>query len=202
MQTISPLAQALWPKARRRILGLLLTNPDREWHLRDIARTTRLAPATIQREVTSLHRAGILTRRRVGHQVHYGANRNCPVFVELRALIAKTVGVADVLRRTLGEHESDIELALVFGSLAQGTDRPESDVDLLIVGEVRLQDLVRPLREAEATLSREVNCVAMRKDEFLRRIAEREHLVSAIVREPKIFVFGDEDDLGRLAEGG
>ena len=71
MQTISPLAQALWPKARRRILGLLLTNPDREWHLRDIARTTRLAPATIQREVTSLHRAGILTRRRVGHQVHY-----------------------------------------------------------------------------------------------------------------------------------
>jgi predicted nucleotidyltransferase len=202
MRTRSRLAESLWPKGRRRVLGLLLANPDQQWHLRDLARTTNLAPATVQREVTGLHRAGILSRQRTGRQVYYRANRDCPIFYELRGIVIKTLGPAELLGRLLGEFGDQVQLALIFGSLARGEDSPESDVDLLVIGSLPVQSLTAPLREAEAELAREINPVVMRSDELARRVASGDHLVGAIMRDPKLFLIGDEDELGRLAQAG
>ena len=200
MQTVkAPLVDALWPKARGRILGLLLAHPDREWHLRDLARLTGFAPATVQREVTLLHGAGILTRRRDGHQVKYGANRSCPIFPELQGIVLKTVGLADILREALTDFSDDIEVAFVFGSIAGGEAVSESDVDLMVVGEIGLRDLVPVLQKAERTLGREINPVTMSAKEFFKRIAEGEHFVTSVLRAPKIYLIGDDDELARLA---
>jgi len=196
------LVDALWPKARRRILGLLLARPDQEWHLRDIARETDLAPATVQREVTSLHQVGILTRRRDGNQVKYGADRSCPIFPELRGIALKTVGLADVLREALQPLGDRIEVAFVFGSLARGEATSGSDVDLMVVGDIGLRDLMGVLQDAERTLSREINPVTMSAKEFAERIAEAEHFVTSVLREPRIYLIGDGDELERLAERG
>lgn len=196
------LAEALWSKARRRILGLLLAKPDQEWHLRDIARLTGLAPATVQREVTSLHEAGILTRRRDGNQVKYGADLTCPIFPELHGIVLKTVGLADVLRQALQSLGDGVSAAFVFGSLARGEATNESDVDLMIIGEVRLRDLVPSIREATGVLGREINPVAMAPDEFRERVAEKEHFVVSVLPDPKIFLIGDENELSRLAQAG
>jgi len=196
------LAEALWPKARRRILGLLLAKPEEEWHLRDIARATDLAPATVQREVTSLHEAGLLTRRRDGNQVKYGADRSCPIFPELQGIVLKTVGLADVLRQALQPLRDRIDAAFVFGSLAKGEATSESDVDLMIIGGISLRDLVPVLQDGERTLSREINPVTMSAKEFSKRIAEGEHFVTSVLRDPRIYLIGDENELERLAERG
>ncbi len=203
MQTAKVLlAEALWPKARRRILGLLLAHPDEEWHLRNIARETDLAPATVQREVISLYEAGILTRRRDGNQVKYGADRSCPIFPELQGLVLKTVGLADVLRQALQPLRDRIDIAFVFGSLAKGEATSGSDVDLMVVGGISLRDLVPVLQDAERTLSREINPVTMSAKEFSKRIAEGEHFVTSVLRDPRIYLIGDENELERLAERG
>jgi len=196
------LAETLWPKARRRILGLLLANPDQEWHLRDIARQTELAPATVQREVTSLHEVGVLTRRRDGHQVKYGAERSCPIFPELRGIVLKTVGLADVLREALQPLRERIDIAFVFGSLAKGEATSGSDVDLMVIGGISLRDLVPVLQAAERTLSREINPVTMSAKEFSKRIAQEEHFVTSVLRDPRIYLIGDDDELERLAGRG
>lgn len=200
MQTTQSPAEALWPKARRRILGLLFAHPNQQWHLREIARLTDLAPATVQREATLLHEAGILERRRVGNLVNYGASRSCPIFAELRGIALKTCGLADVVADALADLQDRIEVALVFGSVARGEATSDSDVDLLIVGRVRLRELVPALEEAEVTLRREINPVTMGPEEFARRIAEGEHFVTGLLREPNIFLIGDDDALERLAE--
>lgn len=203
MQTVKLLlVDALWPKARRRILGLLLAKPEQEWHLRDLARETDLAPATVQREATSLHEAGILTRRRDGNQVKYGADRSCPIFAELHGIILKTVGLADVLREALADVADDIEVAFVFGSLARGEATGGSDVDLMVVGGISLRDLVPVLQDAERTLSREINPVTMSAKEFSRRIAQEEHFVTSVLRDPRIYLIGDDDELSGLAGRG
>ena len=174
MQTEHNPTTALWPKARRRVLGLLFAHPDHEWHLRDIARLTDLAPATVQREVVSLHAAGMLTRRRDGNLVKYGADRSSPIFEELRGIALKTGGeaaagtsamtpriavpkqaVADFCRR------NRIRRLSLFGSVLRDDFGPDSDVDVLVEFEpearVGLFDLNRMQTELSQILGHRVD---------------------------------------------
>ena len=191
----------LWPAARSRTLGLLLADPDEELHLREIARRAGMAPAGIQREVTALAEAGVLQRRRVGHQVYYSANPQCPIFPELRSLVLKTTGLGDALRQALQPLEARIKVAFVFGSIAEGTAGNDSDVDLLVVGEVGLREVAPGLQEAQQALGREVNAVTMRPRELRRRVEAGDHFVTSVLRGPKWFLMGGPDELERLAAG-
>lgn len=177
----------------------MFSHPDNEFHLRDIARLTGLAPATVQREVTSLHAAGVLTRRESGRQVYYGAQRSCPIFAELRGIALKTTGLADAVRDALEPFAERIEIAVLFGSVARGDATNESDVDLLVIGDVGLRDLTPALQTLETELRRDVNVVTMSAREFAQRASAGEHFVSSVLQSPTIIVSGDADELGRLA---
>jgi len=71
----------------------------------------------------------------IGRQKHYRANRSAPIFEELRSIVTKTVGLADPLRTALRPLAKRIDLALVYGSVASGSDRAQSDIDLLVVAD-------------------------------------------------------------------
>jgi len=194
------LAEALWPVGRRRVLGLLLADPERELHLRELVRRTELAPATVQAEVVRLTAAGILERRREGRQVYYRANRTCPIFPELRGLVLKTVGLADVLREALEPVRVEVRAAFVFGSVAEGQTRNESDVDLMVIGEATLRSLAGGLQEAQRALGREINAVTMRPREFADRVAGEDHFLRTVLEGPKIFLIGDAEQLAGLGK--
>jgi predicted nucleotidyltransferase len=193
--------EALFSEGRSRVLGLLLPDPERRWHLREMARRVGLAPATVQREATALTEAGILLREREGHQVYYRANQRCPIFAELRGIAIKTFGLADVLREALAPFEPHLASACIFGSAAAGTLHADSDVDLLVVGEVGLLELTGALDEAEQRLGREINAVTMRPEEFRARVEAGEHFLTTVLARPMIFLIGDPDDLGKLGAG-
>ncbi|MBM3472362.1 MAG: MarR family transcriptional regulator [Armatimonadetes bacterium] len=194
-------AEALWPLARRKVLGLLFGPPDVEFHLREIARRTGLAPATVQREVGALAQAGLLERRRSGHQVYYRANRSSPLFLDLHRLVLKTVGLADVLRDALEPLREGVRAAFIFGSAARGDLMDHSDIDLMIIGEVTLRELTPPLGEAQATLSRPVNAVTMRPHEVAERLAAEEPFLLNVLGGPKLFLVGGQDELDAMAAG-
>jgi uncharacterized protein len=192
------LADALWPTARQAVLGLMLAEVDREWHLREVARRTALSPSTVHSEIGSLVAAGILARREEIGRVYYRADTACSIFAELRAIVLKTVGLVDVLRGAL-EGLSGLELAFVYGSLARGEETSQSDVDLLLVGAVSLRALSGRLRAVQESLARPVNPTAYPVEEFRARLAEGHYFLTRVVAEPKLFVIGDADVLGRLA---
>jgi len=194
-------AEALWPLGRRKVLALLFGDPEQELHLREIARRAGLAPATVQCEVASLTQAGILERRRSGGQVYYRASRSSPLFPELRGLVLKTVGLADVLREALEPLRQQIGVAFIFGSAARGDPMNHSDVDLMVIGEVTLRELTPPLEDAEASLSRPVNAMTLRPSEFADRLREEQPFLLNLLRDPKVYLVGDEDELTRMAAG-
>jgi len=195
------LAEALWPTGRRAILGLMLADASREWHLREIARRAGLSPATAHDEIASLVAAGILARRTEARRAYYRANTACPIYSELRSIILKTVGLADVLRSALAGVPG-IEAAFVYGSMAKGEEVSGSDVDLMIIGSVSMRDLVTPLHRAEETLGREVNATVYPEAEFREKLASRHHFLSTVMAEPKLFVVGDADVVERMARAG
>jgi predicted nucleotidyltransferase len=184
------MSEVLWPAARRAILGLLYAVPGRELHLREIARRACMAPATVQREAVALAEAGILTRRQSGHQTYYGANEGCPIFAEMRGLILKTSGLADAVRAALAPFGSRIESAFVYGSMADGTAGPDSDVDLCVVGKVGLRELASVIPSLTERLGREVNPVALTPEEFRELRQRGDHFISTILAGPRIDVVG------------
>jgi predicted nucleotidyltransferase len=195
------LAKVLWPQVRRAVLGLLLANPDREWHLREIARRTGTALSATQREVLALAEAGILQRRVESRRSYYRANTSCPIYPELHSIAMKTVGLADVLRGALADVPG-IEVAFVHGSLARGDETSQSDVDLMVVGDVTLRALSSPLHSAQNALARPVNPSTYPVDEFRSKLAEGHYFLTRVMEEPKLFVIGDADVLDRLAPVG
>jgi predicted nucleotidyltransferase len=194
------LANFLLGPFRTRLLSALLLHPDTAWHARELARRIGALPGSTSRELVKLADAGILLRQPVGNQVHYRANRDCPVFEEIASILRKTSGMATVLADALLPFADRIQCALVFGSVARGEETTYSDVDILVVGDVSFADVIGALHPAQETIQREINPVVYRVDDFRAKLASNNTWAREVVEKPKLFVTGTADDFAKLVE--
>jgi predicted nucleotidyltransferase len=188
----------LFGSTRRRVLGWLLGHADEAYYLRQIARHTGTAVGAVQREVEQLTAAGLLRRTVQGRQVYFQANREAPIFPELQGLFAKTAGLADVLREALAPLGGRVLVAFVFGSAARGELRASSDIDLLVVGDAPFQRVVASLAGAQERLGRDVNPTVYPSDEFRAKVLAKHHFLTTVLREPRMFIIGGDDELAGL----
>jgi predicted nucleotidyltransferase len=114
-------------------------------------------------------------------------------------LIVKTAGTGDALRAGLEPLADHIKVAFIYGSMARGEEGSRSDIDLLIVGGVSFADVVVNLQEAQKILGREVNPTVYPLDEFRAKMRAKHHFLTSVLKGPKIYLVGDEDELRRLA---
>ncbi len=191
------LMDTLFGSYRQRVLGTLLLHPDQDYHVRELARLTGANAGTLHKELSKLAGVGLLLRQEQGNQVRYQANRNSPVFPELAGLFRKTTGLSDVLAQALRPLAP--ALALVFGSVARGEETAASDVDLLVIGAIPFADAVKALYPAQTALQREINPVIYGPEEFQRKVRANDPFVNEILANPKLFITGTPDDLGKLA---
>lgn len=198
---VSGIGEALYGRTRQAVLRLFFGRPDRRFLQKEVIQHIGLGSGTVQRELKRLWKAEILIRSVEGRQTYFQANRQSPIFEELRGLVRKTFGLTHVIQEALAPIAKRIDLAFIFGSVATGTEKSSSDVDLMVVSDaVSLSDLVPAIRRAEDELGREVNPSSYSVEEFRRKLAEGQNFLATVVRGPKIFVIGDEDELRRLAE--
>lgn len=189
------LSSALFGKTRKAVLGLLYAHPDRSFYLRQIARATRAGQGAVQRELGRLVEAGIITRSGTGRQVHFQANRQCPIFAELQGLMMKTAGLADVLRSALSPLAGELDLAFIYGSQATGSATVSSDIDLLVVGNVDETKLHRAVSQAERQLLRSVNYTLLSQDEFTRRRKATSGFLARVLGGAKIPIAGSAHEV-------
>jgi uncharacterized protein len=192
------LSAALFGQTRRAVLALLYGHPDQSYYLRQMVRSAGLGLGAAQREVKRLSQAGILLRTVRGNQVLYQANPECPIYEELKGLMVKTTGVADVLRAALATLTGRIRVAFVYGSLAKLSQRNGSDVDLMVIGDPAFGKVVSALGSAQETLAREVNPTVYSVAEFRSKLKEGHHFLTEVSEGEKIFLIGDERELARL----
>lgn len=191
------LIDLLFSSYRKKVLSQLLLHPDQDFHVRELARLTGTAPGTLHKELTRLAEAGLLLRKSQGNQVRYQADRDCPVFPELAGLLRKTTGAAELIAEALGPVKP--ELALIFGSVASGTETAASDVDVLVITSRSFGLVVRAVHSAQVELGREINPVVYNPAEFQRRVKDEDSFVLKLLAGPHIFLIGTEHDLGELA---
>lgn len=175
-------------------------NPGKEFYIRELAQKTGCALRAVHQEVENLLKAGVLKGRRSGNRLYVKADDDNPVFAELQALIRKTAGLADILRGVM-DGKKGIEVAFVFGSIAEGMENAISDIDLFIVGSISPLDLTKMLKRTEEELGREINPHIFTRAELKSRIEEKEHFLTSVMKGQKLFIAGDVNELTRLAEG-
>ena len=193
--------EALLPKTRRAILGLLFRHPGEAFYEREIVRAINGGRGAVQRELRALTRSGILQRDVRGNMAYYRANEACPIFPELRGLILKTVGLVDVLGAAL-QGVAGVRLAFVYGSFASGKAGAESDVDVIVVGDVSFAQVSQGLRPAQERLGREINPTVYSISEFREKVAARHHFLTRVLSQEKLLIIGDADVLEKLAGEG
>ena len=195
------LSNILFSGSRRSILALLYGHADEQFYLREITRRAGTGIGATQRELRQLSEAGLIQDVRRGRQVYYQANRKNPIFVELKSILAKTSGIRDILQEALTSLGKDrIKLAFVYGSIARGEEKASSDVDLMVVGEISFSDVVSTLAKIETKLGWEVNPTVYGPREFREKLAAKNHFLSAVAKEKKLFVIGDEREFRRLGQ--
>lgn len=203
MDTMDPdhnLAASLFGKTRLAVLSLLFSHTDEAFYLRQLARTAGVGLGALQRELQQLSDAGFIRRRVQGRQVYFQANPDCPIFPEIKNLVRKTSGVADVLRSALAPLADRIQVAWIYGSIARGEEIRRSDVDILVVGRVKFSEVAAVLGPVQQTLRREVNPTVYPPGEFKSKLQENHHFLNTVLKGKKLFLIGDEHELARMAE--
>jgi len=193
---ILSVSELLFPNQyRRKVLALLMLNPQRWLHLRELARLTGASPGTLKKELDALTSVGLLKLQKVGNQTQFSANTEHPVFPELSALVRKTTGLRDVLALALAPLASQIEVAFVFGSMAKATEGPQSDVDLLLIGDATFGQVANAVYDAQLVLAREINPKVMNRVEWSEKKNAQNVFVQELMDKPKIFIVGSEHEL-------
>jgi len=193
------LAELLSSKIRAEIFrNLFGIAPDTALYMREIERRTGFAIGTVQTELKKLQRLDIISRERDGNRVYYRANTGHPLYPDIRSLVLKTNGLADVIVNALG-NEKDIQIAFVFGSFAQQEEKASSDVDLMVVGDIGLRKLTGLLMDVSGKIGREINPHVFSEKEFIKRKTGHDHFLIQVLDSPKIFIIGTENELAAMA---
>lgn len=188
------IADALFSKVRQRVLGVLYGAPDRSFYTNEVIGLAQSGAGAVQRELADLAGAGLLTVHKQGNQKHFQANAASPVFAELRGLVLKTMGLADVLRAALAPLAPQIDRAFVFGSIAKQQDTAASDVDLLLVSDtLSYGELFGALEVASQTLGRSINPALYNAADFRARLQNDNAFINRVMQQPKIWLIGQED---------
>src|SRR5579863_4116510 len=193
---------ALFGRTRNAVLGLLYSHPDESFYVREIVRAADSGQGSVQRELRHLERAGILKRTVRDRHVYYQANPDCPLFAEIKGMVANTVGGVEILARALASLRGRIKVAFIYGSMARSEQRRGSDADVFVIGDASFGAVVEALAPAQKSLAREVNPIVYPVAEFREKVLQKHHFVTSVLRGTKLFLVGDESELAELVGAG
>ena len=189
------LADALFPKVRQRVLSVLFGRPDRSFYANEVIALAQSGTGAVQRELADLSAAGLLNVTKQGNQKHYQANANAPVFAELRSLVLKSMGLADVLFKALMPLSGQIEQAFIYGSVARQQDTAHSDVDLMVISDtLAYGELFGALESTTLSLGRKVNPTLYTAADWDKRLQNDSAFVTRVWQQPKIWLIGSEEE--------
>lgn len=195
---MNTLSQILSSRTRAEIFKLLYGSSEEELHVREIERRTGLNDRTIRQELSKLLKLDLVIDRKDSNRIYYRANKSSPLYPDIRNLVFKSAGMIDVFRNVLKDKR--IQIAFIFGSISEGKETSDSDVDLFIIGQLGMRAVSTLLSGISERVGREINPHVINSDELRNRIKKNDHFISSVMKTNKIFVIGTEHDLKTMAE--
>lgn len=186
-------------KTRIAILELFFNDSEQEYYLRQIEKLTGYSVGNIRREINNLQAGGLFAYRMLGRVKLYRLNKDYAIYNELKNIIRKTISIEGALRKIM-QPQTGIRFSFIYGSFAKGREVSLSDIDIIIIGDINPRIVKSKLFEYQSEVKREINSTVYTEEEFIRKVKEKNHFISAIIKEPKIFLRGSEDEFRRFIQ--
>jgi predicted nucleotidyltransferase len=186
-------------KTRSSILETFFKDPEKEYYMRQLEEMTGYSVGNIRREMIRLQSDGIFHVRNIGNMKLYKLNKSYPLYDEIKNIVRKTLGIEGSMKQLLGRFK-EVEYAFIYGSYAESKERSLSDVDVIVIGDVIPRAIKAAFYEYQAKAGREIDSIVYTRSEFLRKIAEKNHFVSSVVKAKKIFIKGDDGEFRRFVQ--
>ncbi len=186
-------------RVRVEILSTFLMNPERKLYVREVARLTGEDYKNVSMELRNLEEIGLLSSRNEGNLKYFSLNKAFVIYEELKSIFMKTKGAVGILREAVST-KRDIDYAFIYGSFATGEDRAESDIDLMVIGRISLEEVLALIRGPEEKLSREINVSLYDLQEIRKRVKDHDPFIMEVLGGSKIMLIGDENELRRIIE--
>ncbi|HEY6012336.1 MAG TPA: hypothetical protein VIX18_12810 [Nitrospirota bacterium] len=184
----------LFSSTRAELLGLFFNNPDDRFYLREIARHIGKDAAGIKRELDRLVKIGLLAIEKRGVQKYYFANKNSPIFSEMKGLIFKTTGVQGSMKASLSRLKG-VKVAFIYGSYAKGAEKEDSNINLMVIGQANITELNDMVMGLEDKLKRDIDYLVFDEQEYRKRKDSKDPFIRELLKGKKIFLVGKEDEL-------
>jgi hypothetical protein len=181
-------------KVRTKLLQTFFSQPKEMFYIRQLVRLIGEEINAIRRELQRMEKSGLIKKENRGNRIYFWLNKDYPFYQDLLSMVNKTVGLGgEILKKRT--KIGNIKFAFLSGRLARGLTPKADRVDLLVVGDLNLNNLASLVREQESKLGREINYSVMTKEEFDFRKKRRDPFLLGILSEPKIMIIGDEENL-------
>lgn len=184
----------LFSSTRAELLGLFFNNPDDKFYLREIARHIGKDAAGIKRELDNLVKIGLLAKEKRGVQKYYFANKSSPIFSEMKGLIFKTTGIQGAMKASLSRLKG-VKTAFIYGSYAKGSEKEDSNINLMVIGQANITELNDMVMGLEEKLKREIDYLVFDEQEYRKRKDSKDPFIRELLKGKKIFLVGKEDEL-------
>lgn len=181
-------------RIRAKVLAWFYMHHTESFFVRQLATILKEDSTNLSRELSNLEKVGILSSTRQGSLKLFRANKNCSFFDELKGLVLKTVGIIGEITSAL-EKFAGVKHAFIYGSYAKGEETADSDIDLIIIGDINLDRLDLLISSLEKKFGRTINYVAYDYKEFLNKKKRRDGFIMDVLRDKKIMIIGSEHEL-------
>lgn len=186
-------------KARVEILKLFLFNTQNSYYQNQISNLTNQPIRAVQRELERLESIHLIKRYSEGNRIYYRIDMECPILEELKSIFFKTVGIAEELKTHL-QTNTNITVVFIYGSYAKGQENSTSDIDLMVIGDISSRKLSSILTKPKNTLGREINYVVFTEKEFRQKTKRKDHFITSVLKEKRIFILGNKDELKKIIQ--
>ncbi|HSW90355.1 MAG TPA: hypothetical protein VLH19_05820 [Patescibacteria group bacterium] len=191
---MADLSDFMLSKVRVELIEVFFTKPEEMWYVRELTRKTNEEINAVRRELARMSASGMVRSEERGNRLYYSLNSQYEFFPELLTLVAKTTGLGKEIkknRRKLG----DLKFVMFSGKFARRLQRANTDVDILVIGNVVLPELAALVKKEEEGRENEINYSVISEEEFVFRKNRRDPFLRDILSGSRVMIIGDEDAL-------
>lgn len=182
-------------KTRVKLLETFLSDPTQMYHVRDLVRKTAEEINAVRRELARMERVGLVKKEPRGNRLYYWFRHDYVFYLDLLSMVAKTTGLGASIVKNQSKLGS-IKLAILSGHFVRHQPRKDPDeVDLLVVGNINLNELANLIRTEEARRDQPINYTPMTEDELKFRRSRRDPFLLGILSNSRVMIIGDDQDL-------
>ena len=156
-------------KTRIKLLVRFFVNPEATSYLRELSKELNSSTNAVREELNALTRTELLKSEKSGRQVRYMANATHPLFPELKSMVAKVIGIDQVID-SIVTRLGNLEEAYLIDDYAEGKDT--GIIDLLLVGRIDEYHLNDLSRKTERYIQRKIRTIVIAPEEFARMSPE------------------------------